>query len=389
MIRFLCFLIAVKCAVSRGNAKRVVYAGARGHENRTAVCVIGAARNFYNPAVSETRERFVDNVLHAREGGVDMFFHLFVGKESSIRGQLGVASEDALQLVQALGRHVRALRFQLVENDYHCGVGTGRAFKVAQCAAMVESVMANASTRGEIPARYARFILMRPDLVWLKSFPSYLPMSHTGDAMNANDSHPRPRPRLTYYGDEVAVFSDFSAGLCAAGTLSLAKCCDQQRRLPSRCFYDGLEAQRPNFVISRHLQLPPGQVRALLANRSQSDLVPVSCLQTTVYAYKDGGSGERVHINSPPPKYEKMSAKQLYRPYRGDKAVSAAFSKMSVSQMHGRARPNVITSPRPRLSEIFVISESDTEGAETTRSAAASALRSSLLELELESSGSR
>ena len=67
-----------------------------------------------------------------KRAGGDIFYHLFVGREVSKKGQAyAVTRKSAPRLVEALAR-ATMFRFQYEENEFQCGqMATGRYLKIA------------------------------------------------------------------------------------------------------------------------------------------------------------------------------------------------------------------------------------------------------------------
>jgi len=91
----------------------------------------------------------------------DIFYHLLVGKEISLRGQTVEAESIAtLTLLRNITADAKYVNYQYTDNSYICNEqSTGRFFKIASCANAVKLY----SQKHYI---YNTFVVMRPDLIF-------------------------------------------------------------------------------------------------------------------------------------------------------------------------------------------------------------------------------
>ena len=194
---------------------------------RVAVCVAGAVRSLTEEKVRSSFNSFY--------GDADVFYHLYVGVELSLRGQRKMVDSSAVTnaLVNASG-----VRLQYEENRYTCGQqATGKFFNVEQCARMVFSYAALKNVT------YDAFILTRPD---------YMIYSTSKYTMSWMLSFVEEKTKFYHNFDNEVVLLSNPDGAHLAATMTQAECCDVVSRKPDDCFMGTLIEPRPNFIFARH-----------------------------------------------------------------------------------------------------------------------------------------
>ena len=194
---------------------------------RVAVCVAGAVRSLTEEKMQSSLVKFYS--------GADVFYHLYVGVELSLRGQRKMV--DPYTVADALA-NASGVRLQYEENQYTCGQQTtGKHFKVEQCTRMVFSYAAFKNIT------YYALILTRPDY-----------MMNSGPKFTLSWMLSFVHGKTNFYhnfGDEVVLLS-YPGGALFAANLTQAECCNISHREPLQCFTDNLVEPRPNYIFERH-----------------------------------------------------------------------------------------------------------------------------------------
>ena len=194
---------------------------------RIAVCIAGAVRSLTEKKVYSSIHNFYEDA--------DIFYHLYIGAELSLRGQRKPLNSRKVtnSLVNATG-----VRLQYNENDYTCGQQTtGKFYKDEQCARMVLGFAAMHNIT------YDTFVLTRPDyMLNIKSNTSVFKLLSFFEGQK-NFYH--------NFNDEVVLLSA-SDGIKLTAKMTQAQCCNNEKRSPKGCFYKGLKEPRANFIAARH-----------------------------------------------------------------------------------------------------------------------------------------
>jgi len=194
---------------------------------RIAVCIAGAVRSLTEREVYSSIYKFYEDA--------DIFYHLYVGVELSIRGQRkSLNSRDVTNaLVNATG-----VRLQYNENDYTCGQQTtGKFYKDEQCARMVLRFAAMNNIT------YDAFILTRPD---------YMPYVESNTSVFKLLSFFEGQKTFYHnFGNEIVLLSA-PDGVKLTAKMTQAQCCNNKERSPKGCFFKVLKEPRPNFIAARH-----------------------------------------------------------------------------------------------------------------------------------------
>ena len=294
---------------SEGEQRVIVDATKR---KRYAVCVVGAVRSMMQQDVVSG---FHDNIVMPwiADGRGDLFYHVFVGEELSARGQATMTVDDAGPLAKALQNATR-FRLQFDENPFTCEQQTtGKFYKIAQCAHMVQAYALETGTE------YETFVFVRPDFLFQQ------PLKLTPPALPA-----QPWLYLEQYADCDCVAANFSTGIAAALALPAAECCDTQIRRPPACFLshvtaDGsLLAPKPNFIFERHLNTFVQQARAHEGYASEG---------------RDRNGGAEVVL--------KVTGRLVRTKHQ-----TKIMRKFTVYELHGKVRPHVRTPATPRMSHV-------------------------------------
>lgn len=194
---------------------------------RIAVCIAGAVRSLTDKRVYSSIQDFYKDA--------DIFYHLYVGVELSLRGQRNFLNPR--DLTNAL-TNATGVRLQYTENDFTCGQQTtGKFFKNEQCARMVLGYAAMHNIT------YDAFILTRPDMkIGVK----------TNDSLLALFSYFEGQETIYHNFDDEVVLLSYPEGALLAAKMTQAQCCNNKERSPTGCFIKGLKEPRVNFIAARH-----------------------------------------------------------------------------------------------------------------------------------------
>ena len=217
-------------------------------------------RTFASPVVQESL------TLHLPSALVDLFNYLFLGEELSGRGQ-GAETELAttLRTLRELPATRRAIatRIQDHENSFRCEqMSTGRFYKIARCAEMVQAATAPA----DVPSRYGHILVIRPDVIYFAPFalplPSCLPstadvqkvLGAVGGAIEGASAiaaaSTAPSESWISYSGEVLLTP--ARNLHVLASLEHVRCCNVSARKPRGCFNKNLVAPWMQFLFRQH-----------------------------------------------------------------------------------------------------------------------------------------
>ena len=226
-------ILLASLASSASNASSSIVPRQR---SRVAVCFAGAVR-----ALSEDK---VQTAIRSFYKDADLFYHLYVGVELSMRGQRAVLDPHALT---AALTHATGVRLQYTENHFSCGQqSTGKFYKNAQCARLVLGYAALHEVN------YDAFVLTRPDY-FIGNPRDKLPNKYS----TLSGILTIVEGRSSFFRDfkhEVLLVS-YPDGARLAANMTQAKCCDSKIRVPEGCFIDGLVEPRANFIASQHFSV--------------------------------------------------------------------------------------------------------------------------------------